>query len=252
MKITIRMDDITPDMDWAKFDRFKAILDKHGIKPIIGVVPENKDEKLKKEAPRDNFWEYVRMLQQQGWVVAMHGYNHIYTTKEPGMFPIGDKSEFAGVIYQRQDDMIREGKRILKSHGIITDFFMAPSHSYDKNTLKALKKNGFSRITDGFGEKPYDMDGIVFYPIAVSKSETLKSKKDGCVTFVYHTNTMSEKDFENFEKIFSKAKVVSYGEFLHSETVMRSALDEVMEFMTAKSKYYAVRLRKIRARKKNS
>ena len=46
MKITIRMDDITPGMDWKKFERFKAILDKHGGKPLVGVVPVNRAKRL--------------------------------------------------------------------------------------------------------------------------------------------------------------------------------------------------------------
>ncbi len=244
MKITIRMDDITPDMDWTKFDRFKAILDKNNIKPLIGVVPFNKDEKLRKNPPRQDFWEYIARLQQQGWVVAMHGFNHVYTTKKAGLFPISDKSEFAGLSYSVQDEMIREGKRILKGNGIITDVFMAPSHSYDKNTLKALKKNGFHRITDGFGEEPYEMDGMVFYPISIKKSKTIESKNEGIVSFVYHTNTMDDKDFENFEKLFSKAEIVSFNEFLHYESKVRGLRDETMEFVLAKAKYTAVRLRR--------
>ena len=84
MKIAIRMDDITPDMDWVKFEKFKAILDKHGVKPLIGVVPDNKDVKLKKNEPRKDFWEYIKSLQNDGWIVAMHGFNHVYTTKESG------------------------------------------------------------------------------------------------------------------------------------------------------------------------
>ena len=244
MKITIRMDDITPDMDWTKFDRFKAILDKNNIKPLIGVVPFNKDEKLRKNPPRQDFWEYIARLQQQGWVVAMHGFNHVYTTKKAGLFPISDKSEFAGLSYSVQDEMIREGKRILKGKGIITDVFMAPSHSYDKNTLKALKKNGFHRITDGFGEEPYEMDGMVFYPISIKKSKTIESKSEGIVSFVYHTNTMDDKDFENFEKLFSKAEIVSFNEFLHYKSKVRGLRDETMEFVLAKAKYTAVRLRR--------
>ena len=244
MHITIRIDDVTPDMDFEKFYRFKAILDKHGIKPLIGVVPDNKDKKLQKSEPREDFWEYIRSLQQEGWVVAMHGYNHVYTTRKAGMFPISDKSEFAGVAYPRQDEMIREGKRILKSHGIITDFFMAPSHSYDKNTLRALKVNGFHRITDGFAISPYKMDDITFYPISVSRARTLSSKEEGIVSFVYHTATMSGRDFENFEKLFDRAKVVSYDEFLHYDIKVRGLSEEVREFMTAKAKFYAVRLKR--------
>ncbi|MBR4668025.1 MAG: DUF2334 domain-containing protein [Butyrivibrio sp.] len=244
MKITVRMDDITPDMDWEKFYRFKTILDKYDIKPLIGVVPDNKDEKLKKNMPREDFWEYIRNLQQNGWIIAMHGFNHVYTTREPGLFPIGDKSEFAGIPYQKQDDMIREGKRILRGHGIVTDFFMAPSHSYDRNTLKALRKNGFQRVTDGFGIAPYEMDGLTFYPISKRRKDSLESKHEGIVTFVYHTNTMSDKDFENFEKQIEKAEFVSFDEFLSCDVTVRGTRGEIAEYLTAKGKFLAVRLKR--------
>lgn len=244
MKITIRIDDVTPDMDFEKFEKFKAILDKHDIKPLIGVVPDNKDKKLKKSEPRADFWEYIKNLQDQGFVVAMHGYNHVYTTRNPGMFPLGDKSEFAGLSYQKQDEMIREGKRMLKANGIITDFFMAPSHSYDKYTLKALRTNGFHKITDGFGNGPYELDGLTFYPISVSKSQTISSKEDGIVSFVYHTNTMNSRDFDTFEKLFDRADVVSYQEFMKYDTKPRSLKEETKEYMTARAKYFAVRLRR--------
>lgn len=55
IKIAIRMDDITPDMDWEKFHTFKEILDAHHICPLIGIVPDNRDENLAKEAPRAEF-----------------------------------------------------------------------------------------------------------------------------------------------------------------------------------------------------
>ena len=244
MKITIRMDDITPGMDWKKFERFKAILDKHGVKPLIGVVPDNRDKKLQIDPPRDNFWDYIKELQNDGWVVAMHGLTHVYSNREPGMFPIGDKSEFAGISYEKQDEMIREGRRILKSNGIMTDFFMAPSHSYDRNTLKALRKNGFARITDGFGKRPYEMDGLIFYPISVSRRDTLKSSKDGIVTFVFHANTMLDKDFDYLEKLFDRADIVSFEEYINMDTDVRGAKEEIAEYLTAKSKYMAVRLRR--------
>ena len=105
MKIAIRMDDITPDMDWGKFKRFKDLLDAHHITPLIGVVPRNKDEKLSINPAREDFWDYIKNLRDRGWVVAMHGYKHRYTTKDPGLFPIGGKSEFAGLPFDKQDEM---------------------------------------------------------------------------------------------------------------------------------------------------
>ena len=101
MNIAIRMDDITPDMDWAKFLRFKELCDLYQVKPLIGVVPENMDENLHIDepgnAPIRDFWGYIRELQKEGWSVAQHGVTHIYTTKKMGCFPLNRFSEFAGI-----------------------------------------------------------------------------------------------------------------------------------------------------------
>lgn len=241
MKITIRIDDIAPEIDWRKFGRFKTILDKHGVKPIIGVIPENKDSKLKISDEPEDFWEYVKRLQNDGWVIAMHGCNHLYTTCKGGLFPLNKKSEFAGYDYKTQFKMIESGKKILESHNITTEIFMAPSHSYDKITLKALKSNGFTGLTDGFGNAPYKRSGLIFYPISLRKSRSIASKRDGITTFVYHPNTMDDKDFENFENLFDKANVVSYSEFSKYNVRSRNVAENICEYLIAKVKYFAVR-----------
>ncbi len=246
MQIEIRMDDITPDMDWEKFLRFKKLLDDYDIKPLIGVVPDNKDKKLSLNEEREDFWDYVKDLQQNGWVIAMHGLNHLYSTKKAGLFPIGSKSEFAGLSFSKQDEMIRIGKQILFNHGIVTDIFMAPSHSFDRNTLRALKNNGFYVVTDGFGKTPFRSYDMVFYPISVVRSKSLKDTTDGTVTFVYHANTMKDKDFEDLEKLLKSGKAVSYSEFKRADIEDRNVFGDIKQFMTAKAKYTAVQLRKLR------
>ena len=244
MYITIRLDDITPDMDWSKFNTVKEILDKHQVKPLIGIVPDNGDSKLKLNDSRADFWDYVKELQDNGWTVAMHGLNHLYTTKKGGLFPLNMKSEFAGLDYATQDSMIKKGKEILESHGIHTDMFMAPSHSYDKNTLKALKANGFTKVTDGFGKKPYKRAGITFYPISMQKSKSIKDSSNGITTFVYHANTMECKDFQSFEKLFEKTTVVSYSDFFEYNIESRNLFSNISEYLLAKTKYLLVRYRK--------
>lgn len=245
MRIAIRLDDITPGMNWANFLRFKEILDDYGVKPLIGVVPDTRDKKLQIDDDRPDFWNYVKELQQEGWTVAMHGFCHVYTTTSAGMFPIGGKSEFAGISYNRQEEMIREGKRILEEKGVKTDIFMAPSHSFDMNTLKALRLNGFYGLTDGFGIGPFRAHGLVFYPISVRRSGSLKDKRDGIVTFVYHTNTMKDKDFKDLEKLLDKAEVVSFSEYKRLDIEDRTLLGEVSQYCVAKAKYLAVQARKL-------
>lgn len=244
MKIAVRMDDITPDMDWEKFLSFKEILDTHDIKPLIGVVPENKDENLHRAREAGDFWEYIKELQENGWSVALHGWQHIYTTKKGGLFPLNRFSEFAGIPYQKQKEMLQDGTEILKQHGIVTDMFMAPAHSYDRNTLKALKELGYTCITDGFGKKPYTWKGLVFYPISFMMSRSLK-KKNGYTTMVIHANEISEEGMERYKKMFAehKDKFISYEEYLQQKSVKRGALGRCKEYVLANAKRFLVKVK---------
>lgn len=234
MKICIRMDDITPDMDWAKFLRFKELCDLYQVKPLIGVVPKNEDKNLSIDAPREDFWTYVKQLQKEGWMLAQHGYTHVYTTKKAGLFPLNGFSEFAGVAYSEQYEAIKLGQDIFREHGIETDIFMAPGHSYDKHTFKALQNLSYRRITDGFGKRPYVRHDMIFYPISHSQKSSLKAKS-GYTTFVVHTNTMKDGDFARYEQLFREyeGRFVSYSEFYEAEPVYRGFFKAKIEYLLA-------------------
>lgn len=244
MKIAIRMDDITPDMDWEKFLAFKEILDKQGIKPLIGVVPDNRDENLHRAKAAGDFWEYVRDLQENGWSVALHGWQHIYTTKKGGLFPLNRFSEFAGLSFEKQREMLEKGTAVLKQNGINTDLFMAPAHSYDRNTLKALKELGYCRMTDGFGRRPYTWQGVTFYPISFMMSRSLK-KKRGYTTLVVHANEISDEGMERYRKMFAehKDKFISYDTYLEQESVRRGFWGHCREHMLATTKRLLVKVK---------
>jgi predicted deacetylase len=244
MYIAIRMDDITPDMDWAKFLRFKELCDLYQVKPLIGIVPENRDKMLQIDEKRTDFWEYVRGLQNEGWTIAQHGVYHVYTTKKMGGFPLNRLSEFAGISYDKQYEMLAYGKSILVRNGINTDLFMSPAHSFDRNTLKALKNLGFTKLTDGFGDKPYTKNGMTFYPISYKQSSSLK-KQRGFTTFVIHANTMNDKDFDRYEKLFkdNKDKLISYSELLKLEAEKRNIIGSIKEYLMAITKFALVNIK---------
>ena len=244
MKIAVRMDDITPDMDWEKFLAFKEILDKQGIKPLIGVVPDNWDENLHRAKAAGDFWEYVRDLQENGWSVALHGWQHIYTTKKGGLFPLNRFSEFAGLSFEKQKAMLEKGTEVLKQNGISTDMFMAPAHSYDRNTLKALKELGYRKVTDGFGKRPYTWQGMTFYPISFMMSRSLK-KKRGYTTLVVHVNEISDEGMERYRKLFAehKDKFISYDAYLEQESVRRGFWGHCREHMLATAKRLLVKVK---------
>lgn len=248
MRIAVRMDDITPRMDWENFERFRGLLKEYGVKPLVGIVPDNRDENLNKDkgaasnggSPEEHFWEQVRVWKSEGWTVALHGYQHVYTQKKGGCFPLNRFSEFAGLSLEQQKRMLEAGRDIFASHGIETDIFMAPAHSYDRNTLRALKELGFTKLTDGFGTKPYKRGGIIFYPISFRLSSSMKKKK-GVTTMVVHTNTMKDSDFDRCRSIFRRSETISYDEYLKLPAVRRGWIQNAGEYAMATAKRLLVK-----------
>ena len=246
IRIAIRIDDITENMDWQKFLRFKGLLDRYGIKPLIGVVPDNQDDMLNisKDGAPEDFWAYIKELQEDGFTIAMHGVNHIYTTKKGGNFPLNHFSEFAGLPYEEQLELLSYGVDIFNQHDIATDIFMAPGHSFDDNTLKDLKLLGFTKITDGFGKNPYNYKGFTFYPISFKKSSTLKAD-NGYSTLVFHLNGMKDSEFDAFERLLNKQKkykFISYNEVLSVASVNRGFAGSIYEHLCANVKHILVKM----------
>ena len=174
-KILLRFDDICPTMNWEQWDRAKQLMDEKGVIALLGVIPDCQDPDLNIDKPREDFWDYIKELQRQGFTIAMHGYHHVFDIQASGIVTPKKHSEFAGHPYEIQYEKIKKGKAILKEHGIETVVFFAPAHSYDDNTLKALAANGFKYISDVMSSKPYKRNGIICIP---SRSGGIPKIKD--------------------------------------------------------------------------
>ena len=74
-KYIFRLDDIAENMNWDNYFLLKDIFESYNVKPIIGVIPNNRDPELLEYPKGDiNFWEEIRDLQKKGWAIALHGY----------------------------------------------------------------------------------------------------------------------------------------------------------------------------------
>jgi predicted deacetylase len=72
-------------MNIKKWQEMESLLDRHGIRPIVGVIPHNLDPSLvNKFEYNQKFWDLVINWEAKGWTVAMHGYNHVYETTSGG------------------------------------------------------------------------------------------------------------------------------------------------------------------------
>ena len=156
------------------------------------------------------FWEHVEAWVKKGWAMAMHGYNHVYATKCGGINPVNFRSEFAGESLSVQKSKIANGVRIMRSHNLDPEVFFAPSHTFDENTLQALKEESNIRIiSDTPANKPYNRYGMTFVPL---QSGSVRNLPFDTITFCYHPNAMKEEDFdrlEEFLKVNSK-KFISF------------------------------------------
>lgn len=215
--ITFRMDDICPQMNHEKFLKFKYIFCKYNIKPLLGVVPDNQDETLNPGEADTDFWMMIKELQNAGWSIAQHGHRHLYTTEDSGIFSLFDFSEFAGVPYDEQLLKIRSGKEILYSHGLESNIFMAPGHSLDENTLKALVECGFEYVTDGRSKYPYIYQGLKFIPC---RDHAFRKKK-GLATICIHSNTVPEITFSKLQTFIEKYReqIIDYSDTLTLPTM---------------------------------
>ena len=77
----LRLDDASDYMDVKKWQRMEELLDQYGIKPLVGVIPDNRDSSLTDTYEQDpEFWDKTARWKEKGWELALHGCYHKYPT----------------------------------------------------------------------------------------------------------------------------------------------------------------------------
>ena len=193
----IRLDDASDHMNTERWDRVERMLDENGVKPLVGIIPVNRDPMLLEFAEDPGFWEKARHWQEKGWRIALHGFEHLYTSNCAGINPVHDRSEFAGHPLEKQRQMIRDGVRILKAQGLEPTAFFAPSHTFDKNTLEALRlESGIRTISDTVANDTYCRFGFTFIPLQAGRVRELPFK---VTTICLHPNFTTDPEMEEIE-----------------------------------------------------
>ncbi len=208
-----RLDDIAPNMNWDNFFRVRDIFRRYGIKPLFAVIPDLKDSKLLDFEFNSDFWNVMRELSSDGWIAGQHGYQHL-AKGDGGVLKIHKSGEFGSLNFELQKSMITSGKEIIKKELGETNIFIAPGHSFDKNTIKALKINGFSYISDGIALYPFKKLGLIWLPQILWRPRKVWL---GFITVAFHPNTMTDEDFNNLEEFIEKnpGKIGNFSELMN-------------------------------------
>lgn len=142
------------------------------------------------------FWVTVKTWERKGWTIALHGYDHCFISDKGlmGLNPIWARSEFAGISLEEQREKIRKGIEKFRSEGVLPQYFFAPAHTFDKNTLKALKEESdIRKISDTIALKPYKKDGFIFIPQVGGHCS--EKRIPGLWTFCLHPSKMDGDDW---------------------------------------------------------
>ncbi|WLT30170.1 DUF2334 domain-containing protein [Geothrix sp. PMB-07] len=183
-------------MNWKAWEAIEAHLLRYSVRPILAVVPDNRDPKLMVDAPNPAFWDRVRTWQARGYTIALHGFQHVYVNKNPGMIGVTAQSEFAGLSYQEQERKLSSGLAIFAEQGVRADAWVAPSHSFDACTVEILGKLGVSVISDGLGSRPFtDAAGMTWIP---QQLWSFQAKSSGVWTVCNHHNSWTDERVEWF------------------------------------------------------
>ena len=207
----IRLDDASEFWAKDKWHRMHELLLKYSIKPVFAIIPANEDPKLLPLGEDCNFWNTIQYwIKNDGWTPALHGHRHFLHAATGGMNRVNPRSEFVGYHLPEQQLKIRKGLDILKNHGIEPEIFVAPCHTFDTNTLEALRIESSIRvISDTIADDVYYRYGFYFIP---QQCGMVRALKNNVTTFCYHPNFTSDEDFKRLENFLQThhEKFVSY------------------------------------------
>ncbi|HEU5295304.1 MAG TPA: DUF2334 domain-containing protein [Burkholderiaceae bacterium] len=195
-RYVVRFDDICPTMNWPVWARLERILHRHRVRPVMSVVPDNRDPGLAVGPEVGDFWARVRAWQAAGWTIALHGHQHLYCTRSAGLIGINGFSEFAGLAEEAQRTKLEQGLSIFAREGVRADAWVAPAHSFDEVTVRLLVSAGVNVISDGFYWRPVTRLGAIWVPQQLWR---VRSLPWGTWTVCYHHNHFDDAAIARFE-----------------------------------------------------
>ena len=226
-RFLLRIDDICPTLNWTVWQKIETLLIEEDVKPILAVIPDNQDPELHQGEFDEHFWDRVRAWQARGWTIGLHGYQHRYVTRNPGILGLNKYSEFAGLPLNEQRAKLEKAVDIFSREGVLPEVWVAPAHSFDANTIQALASLGIHTISDGFSLYPHrDSQGMLWIPQQLWR---LRPVPPGIWTLCVHLQD-EDPDLVNLRRIIQEIRgsVTSFPEIVGAYAQRKeSTLDTV-------------------------
>src|SRR2546423_605370 len=210
----LRFDDICPTMRWDIWSEIEDALVSSGVKPVLAIVPDNRDPVLQPGPPAKDFWQRARRWQDLGWTIALHGYQHLYVARDGGLVTLRKKSEFASLPAREQQEKLQRGIDIFAREGIKSRVWIAPGNAFDEVTVSLLPQLGIDTISAGWFWRPFiGPHQMRWVPCQLS---ILRPVPPGVWSVCYHHNFWSSLDMAQFKEGLQlyRDSIVSFDEAL--------------------------------------
>ncbi len=219
-----RVDDICPKMDYEKFLELEKLFLKYNIPAMLCVIPDNKDKNISfGNLSKIELIKKLKELENKGWEIAMHGHTH-EINGNGGILNINNSGEFTNLSYQEQFNKIKQSKEILEKQGFKIDTFTAPWHSFDKNTIKAVKDNNIKIFNEELTLFPYKKHGLLFIPNIMSIPRKLPF---GTICFNIHPQDINKNYLLKLEKFIkkNKDKITTCNKIKHKNSLIKNIIN---------------------------
>ena len=238
----LRIDDLCPTVRRSGWKRLVELVREFGIKPILAVVPENRDPELAISPADAQFWATMRAMEREGAAIALHGFRHLCVRRGSGLLPVSRSGEFAGVPFAAQLEWIREGLAILRREGLNPRLWIAPRHNFDANTLRALRGQGILHLSDGLMTRPFLRGGMTWIPQQLwSPAE----KSNGLWTICVHPNTLDDAGFDDL-RLFLRRNAAQFTSFERIVREFALRRPDLSERLMEQVRLLRLRLRRMR------
>lgn len=216
----LRLDDVCPTMAAEQGRQWFELIAEFGLRPILAVVPDNRDPALSCAPPDPEFWARMRAMEAAGASIGLHGFRHVCASHGRSLLGYGSSSEFAGISETTQRQWIRSGLAILRGQGLNPRVWVAPRHGFDRCTLRILRAEGIGVVSDGLARTSYARDGLIWIP---QQLWAPVAKPAGLWTICVHPNTASAE-------VLAEMRA-----FLRLHGAQFTAVDRVLEEMHSPS-----------------
>jgi hypothetical protein len=196
----LRFDDLCPTVSARCWQHLQLMVEELQLRPILAIVPDNRDSELQHSPPDPDFWSRMRALETAGATIALHGYRHLCASSGHSLVPLHRMSEFAGVPAGTQQAWIHAGLEILRGHGLNPRMWVAPRHGLDASTLDALRLEGIELLSDGLARIPFTCGGITWIP---QQLWAPVEKSCGLWTICIHPSTIDDGRVEELRTFIS-------------------------------------------------